>query len=370
MKKLIIISAIGLITIISFNSFKNPLSNPTPPSGYSGAPTQNRTCRNCHGDFPLNTAGGSVNATGLPTGFYIPGKAYHFSITITNPVSMPVWGFVIKAVIAGTSGTALGTFSTLNPNTVVSSNELKHNNAVGFTGTTYTYSNLTWTAPSTGTSAVSFYMTGVAGDWDGSETGDYVYSKSILSIPIPVTLGDITGKICNNTAVIEWNTYSESGARNFELEKSSDGRNFNMIKSIASTGNSNSIKNYSYVDNDLPKNEEIIYYRLKMIDLDGRFDYSKVIMLKHALSIYIDKCYPDVIDKYGKVNINMVSNKEQKAYIAVYSINGIKIHEKVQLLSKGMNAFMINGFNKANAGVYIIKINAGDFSDHRKVVIQ
>ena len=370
MKKFAVITIIGMVSIIIFNSFKSPLSNPTPPTGYSGAPTQNRTCRNCHNSFSLNTAGGSIVATGLPSGFYIPGHAYNFTITITNAAITEVWGFEIKAVVTGTSGTALGTFSTTNPNATVSSNELKHNNAVGFHGTSYTYTNLTWTAPSSGTSAVSFYMTGVAGDWDGSESNDYVYSNSIIGIPVPVTLGDFSGKIFENSALIEWNTFTESGSKNFEIERSPDGRKYETIATIASAGNSNSIKNYSYTDNTIPKNVQVIYYRLKMVDTDGKYEFSNVIALKPALPVYISKLYPTLIRNDESINISMISNEAINAVISVYSANGIKLFEKAQMLNKGRNDFTINGFKNADHGIYLLKVNAGSFSEIRRVIVE
>jgi len=370
MKKIIILSFVALVSIITFNSFRSIKSNPTPPSGYSGAPTQNRTCRNCHNSFSLNTAGGSVIATGLPTGFYVPGQVYDFSITVTNATVMEVWGFEIKAVVAGTSGTALGTFSTTNLNATVSSNELKHNNAVGFHGTSYTYTNLKWTAPAAGSPAVSFYMTGVSGDWDGSESADYVYSNSILSIPIPVSFGDITGKIIENSAVLDWSTFSESNTRNFEVERSIDGRQFDFMDALTAAGNSNSVKHYTYVDSKLPENVPVIYYRLKMVDLDGKFTYSKVVILKPGLPLYISKVYPTVIEKQGVVNITVISSQVQKVLLTVYSVNGIKLHEQEQMLIKGQNDLTVKGFTNAAPGLYLLKINAGNFNDIRKIIVE
>ena len=106
-----------------------------------------------------------------------------------------------------------------------------------------------------------------------------------------------------------------------------------------------------------------------MVDLDGKFEYSKQIIIKHTLNVYIDKCYPDVIEKNGQVNINMISNNEQKLTVSVYSINGMKIHEQVQMLSKGSNTFYVNGFNKESSGLYILKFSTGNFTGIRKVIV-
>ena len=369
MKKFFILAITGLSTMLSFNSFKSPTSDPQPPSGYTGAPTQSRYCTNCHGDFSLNTAGGSVSATGLPTGSYIAGQVYNFSVTITCATTMQNWGFEIKAVVAGT-GTALGTFSTTNPSAMVASSELKHNAAPVFTGTSYTFNNLRWTAPSTGSSAVSFYMTGVAGDNDGSEAGDYVYSSTILSVPIPATLGDFSGKLGDNNAMLEWKTYTESGSKHFEVERSLDALNFEVIQTIPGAGNSNAGRSYSYVDNNLPKNAQQLYYRLKMVDLNGKTEYSKVIFLKPSVHTYIERIYPTVISKNDIIHVKMVSDRSQPSMISVYSTDGRKLIEQPQMLIKGLNDFTVNSFALEGTGTYILQIKAVDHTESRKLLVR
>ena len=369
MKKFIILGITGLLAILSFNSFKAPKSNPDPPSGYTGAPSQNRTCRNCHGDFALNTAGGSVVATGLPTGSYVAGQVYNFTVKITNATPKQIWGFAIKAVVAGT-GTALGTFSTTNPNATVASNELKNTNAATLNGTSYTYTNLRWTAPASGTSVVSFYMTGLAGDNDNSEAGDFVYSNSIISLPLPVALGDITGKLYGNSAIIEWNTFSESGSAYFELERSVDGRNYEVIKMEQGAGASNTVKYYNYTDNNIPVNKQVLYYRLKMIEQNGKFEYSKVITLKPSVTTYIENVYPSLTTLNEMVRVKMISHTEQQAQIIVYSSLGQKMSEQVYKLAKGENIILLNNFSQSGRGVYLVNIKAGGFTDTRKVIVQ
>lgn len=369
MKKFFILTITGLATLLSFNSFKSPTSDPQPPSGYSGAPTQSRYCTNCHGDFSLNTAGGSVYTTGLPTGSYIAGHVYNFSLTITNASAMQNWGFEIKAVVAG-NGTALGTFSTTNPNAIVASSELKSNAAPVFTGTSYTFNNLRWTAPSTGSSAVSFYMTGLAGDNDGGEAGDYVYSNTILSVPIPVTLGDFSGKLGDNVVMLEWKTYTESDSKHLEIERSYDAINFEVIQTLLSAGNSNSSKTYSYIDNKLPLNKQQLYYRLKLVDLNGKSAYSKIIVLKPTTFTYIENIYPTIFSKNDLVRIKIISNIAQPSMITIFAADGRKLKQLPQMLIKGQNDLIVNSFTLEGAGTYILQIKAVDFMESRKFLVQ
>jgi len=190
-------------------------SNPNCPTGYTTAPSLNgttvRNCTSCHGDYSLNTAGGGIVVTGLPA-IYNPGQSYPFTVKINHSASnRTVWGVAIKAIDTVTHA-VIGAWTTTNPNTSIkgssggSSYELSHANAATSTATnTYTYSNLTWTAPSVPTavqSRVKFYVSAVAGNNNGGEGGDYVYATSLTSnqyvAPTPCTFTYGTWTTCSN----------------------------------------------------------------------------------------------------------------------------------------------------------------------------
>ena len=171
-------------------AFSFVLSNPNCPTGYTMAPTStgtSRNCTNCHSDYSLNTAGGGITLTGLPSTF-TAGVAYPFSIKIAHGTAdRKVWGYAIKAVDT-TTNTVVGTWTTTNANTSIkgtaggSTYELSHANAATTTvANTYTYTGLTWTAPSIAPSKVKFYVSAVAGNNNGNEAQDYVYTTTFSS---------------------------------------------------------------------------------------------------------------------------------------------------------------------------------------------
>ncbi len=72
-----------------------------------------------------------------------------------------------------------------------------------------------------------------------------------------------------------WNTASERNNSHFSIERSADGRNFTEIGKINGAGESSSSKTYTF--NDPKPLKGINYYRLKQVDFDGKFEYSKVV---------------------------------------------------------------------------------------------
>ena len=101
--------------------------------------------------------------------------------------------------------------------------------------------------------------------------------------PLPVKLEGFTGK-SNKTGTnsLYWHTATEVNLRNFEIERSSDGKNFKTIGTVATkalNGNSSYNQDYSFTDG-APVGKG--YYRLKMVDNDGSVSYSATLVIDNG----------------------------------------------------------------------------------------
>jgi hypothetical protein len=92
---------------------------------------------------------------------------------------------------------------------------------------------------------------------------------------LPVKLIRFEGKLtAEGFARLEWETAEEYNNAGFELHKSADGKNFAQIAFLDGAGNLNAHKSYEYIDQDLTTTS---YYRLKQLDIDGEFTWSKIV---------------------------------------------------------------------------------------------
>ncbi len=99
--------------------------------------------------------------------------------------------------------------------------------------------------------------------------------------PLPVTLIKFNGQKVDVAANLAWSTVSEKNSSVFNIERSFDSKEFETIGGMDARGNSNSLVNYSFNDETaFISNPEVVYYRLKMIDRDGSFEYSKTIAVR------------------------------------------------------------------------------------------
>lgn len=119
--------------------------------------------------------------------------------------------------------------------------------------------------------------------------GMFTLANSTLGTnPLPITLLDFTATANDGKVLLNWSTASEVNASHFEIESSPDPDHFMTLGSVLAHGNSQVPVQYSITD-DQPADGNT-YYRLKMIDLDGSYEYSPVRVINlqktHFISVW------------------------------------------------------------------------------------
>ena len=107
------------------------------------------------------------------------------------------------------------------------------------------------------------------------------FGAGVAGFALPVQLLDFTGRLQSNSVVLNWKTSLEINSKRFEIERSYDGQNFTKIGTVAAAGNSSFIKDYQFTDKMIAQDNN--YYRLKQIDIDDKFEYSKTVLIRYAL---------------------------------------------------------------------------------------
>lgn len=102
---------------------------------------------------------------------------------------------------------------------------------------------------------------------------------------LPVELISFNAMINNQekNIIIKWSTASEINTSHFTLEKSIDAVNWSAINTVIASGNSDKLQEYIYVDSELIF-DDMVYYRLKIVDNDSTFSYSNIVSVDSKVS--------------------------------------------------------------------------------------
>jgi hypothetical protein len=128
-----------------------------------------------------------------------------------------------------------------------------------------------------------------------------------FGVALPLTLMNFNGAVRNEEADLTWRTSSEVNVKHFELERSPDGSRFDKV-AIIKANNTSGQHDYRYADAGFSKlMVAYVYYRLRMVDLDGSYKYSKVVRLAQPNLISTVKVYPNPVKDMLQIQVQSVA---------------------------------------------------------------
>jgi hypothetical protein len=184
--------------------------------------------------------------------------------------------------------------------------------------------------------------------------------------PLPVDLIHFDVHATNNhSASLHWATASEINNSHFEIERSYDGRTFEMIDQIDGNGNCQHQIEYNYIDEGIHSFENTAFYRLKQVDFDGTSEYSDIRVVRFdAVGSGIDfSAYPNPLTNELSV---MVSLSKGEAYqIGVTDLQGAKVCNENHTFTNGIHKLNTSEWN---SGMYILQVATDKGSKYVKVM--
>jgi hypothetical protein len=177
---------------------------------------------------------------------------------------------------------------------------------------------------------------------------------------VPVTFTSFKGEKVGSVNKLSWTTASEVNNTGFELQRSADGVNFNVLSFVASkASNGNSTQSLSYSFDDVRPLLSTGYYRLKQIDKDGKFNYSAVVTIKagKAGDLIVGSIYPNPVVNNASLTIS--STKHTTVDIVVLNTLGMRVAKQTTALSLGDNVQTIDA-SKLSKGLYYVQIITAD----------
>ena len=179
---------------------------------------------------------------------------------------------------------------------------------------------------------------------------------------------DFRGRVDKNIAQLNWKVNNNPGIRYFDLERSTDGMHFVVVKRIENVSPEKQEADYNSVDILTDLKVAYVYYRLNIVSVNGYSKYSKTIRLllsdKITAGITI---MPNPVTNWARLNIVSAINSE--AQLHIYNMIGKESLNRNISVGQGDNIITLTDFSEWERGVYQVVVKLGKDVFFKKIIL-
>ncbi len=176
--------------------------------------------------------------------------------------------------------------------------------------------------------------------------------------PLPLNLLSFSGDAREKGIDLSWSTMNELNVNTFEVERSNDANAFKTIGAVSAAGSFDSTNQYTFSDTE-PDNGTN-YYRLKMIDEDGSFQYSPQITFEFGKEVRDIRLFPN--PAIGVINLQFKTDEEVEVFINIYNAFGQRVFGETFLPARGGNELPFD-ISSLSQGFYILEFQQSGFKE-------
>jgi hypothetical protein len=193
-----------------------------------------------------------------------------------------------------------------------------------------------------------------------STSGPYYFTQGGSGTGIlPLTLLSFSSSLQNQEIVLYWKTVNEENVNSFEIESKKDGNaEWQTVGTISSMAAKESGYSYTYIDHTKINGDR--FYRLKMIDRDGKYGYSKILLVSSAQTASISIA-PTLA--YSSINVHVPASGTTR--VSIFNVSGLL----VKSLTTGTDVFSID-VSGLSRGEYFLRATQGTNSYTTKFIRQ
>ncbi len=180
------------------------------------------------------------------------------------------------------------------------------------------------------------------------------YIKNVASnVALPATCSNFNYKLFGNNIQLMWSTQTETNSSYFEIQKSTDGINFSTIANLVASNNSAIQKNYQFIDKF--NANELIYYRIKQVDKDGKEQFVCKTLKVNGLSKVesFSTVYPNPAN--NQITVDILKMYSGKTEVQIVNAVGQIVSSKIFNLQNA-NTQLKMDVSKLAAGIFTMRI--------------
>ena len=202
--------------------------------------------------------------------------------------------------------------------------------------------------------------------WDNLTTFSEFGGAGGAGQPLPVELSAFTASCQDNGVLLHWITESEQNSSHFDVEKSSNGSDWNVISTLEAAGNSTESIHYTHLD--LDKSMLEAYYRLNQVDVDGTNKFYGPIHTTCENEDITAYSFPNP-SKEGFQLILQNPTMQGEAQLTITDLNGKPVLEKIISIEGGINLYQYNTSNWS-PGLYNVHVKSRNSEVYLKQAVE
>ena len=195
---------------------------------------------------------------------------------------------------------------------------------------------------------------------------EFGVNNTPTSITLPVNWEAVNAKVVDKNVKISWTTSLEVNNAYFEVERSQDLNHFTSIGQVAGRNNGNLSQNYVYWDSLSLVGP--VYYRIKQVDWDGTYQFSKTVSITHENSLLssIIGSYPNPVQDTWNLYFN--SSKSGTLLLKLKTLSGREILTQTQQILPGKNQWSID-MTSFSPGIYLYLFSLEGTTRQGKLIV-
>lgn len=187
-----------------------------------------------------------------------------------------------------------------------------------------------------------------------------------INLVLPIELISFEAKPIKDQVQLTWKTALEINNQGFEIQKSRDAKNWDVLSFVK--GNGTTFQEQDYIFIDRQPFEDISYYRIKQLDYDGKFELSFIVSAVFRGSSSILKIAPNPV-KNGELNVELNSKIEMEDFrLNIYNQIGVlaKMHTNKVYAKKYQEVLSLRDLNK---GIYFVEIIVDNQIFFKRIIV-
>jgi len=171
----------------------------------------------------------------------------------------------------------------------------------------------------------------------------------------------------NGQVIVGWQISTEKDIKTYVVERSFDGAGFSAVATITSSSSNDPANDYSYTDAPPDNNAKVLYYRIRVVDLDGNYRFSQTISVIPPIRTIAPAIIPNPVTT--SATLSFMNDRDRVVSIRLRNISGNVIWNRQYPATPGRNTVLLDRLQELPNGIYILELYNGANYDKLKMSI-